>query len=126
MGFNQEISEAAEVIKDAEKVTIISHIDADGITSEAIMRQAVSRCGIQINSVFVRQLEPLTMKHVPEDDSLKIFIDLGAGQQNLLEERGLSELSSFTEESTEVPITWAKFAIKLFDSEGSETSPSLL
>lgn len=91
MGFNQEISEAAEVIKDAEKVTIISHIDADGITSEAIMRQAVSRCGIQINSVFVRQLEPMTMKYVPDDDSLKIFIDLGAGQQNLLEERGLLE-----------------------------------
>ena len=91
MGFKEEISEAAEKIKDARSATIISHIDADGITSEAIMRQAVSRCGIDVDSVFVRQLEPMTMKHVPEDDSLKIFIDLGAGQQNLLEERGLSE-----------------------------------
>ncbi len=91
MGFQQDISEAAEIIKDAESVTIISHIDADGIASEAIMRQAVSRCGIELKSVFVRQLEPMTMKYVPDDDSLKIFIDLGAGQQNLLEERNISE-----------------------------------
>ncbi|MDD4127720.1 MAG: DHH family phosphoesterase, partial [Methanomicrobium sp.] len=91
MGFEEEISEAAEMIKDAGSVTIISHIDADGISSEAIMRQAVSRCGIEFKSVFVRQLEPMTMKYVPDDDSLKIFIDLGAGQQNLLEERNLSE-----------------------------------
>ena len=91
MGFKKEISEAAEMIKNARSATIISHIDADGITSEAIMRQAVSRYAIDVNSVFVRQLEPMTMKYVPDNDSLKIFIDLGAGQQNLLEERGLSE-----------------------------------
>ena len=91
MGFEKEISDVAGIIKDSGKVTIISHIDADGITSEAIMRQAVAREGIGVKSVVVRQLEPLTMKHVPDDDSLKIFIDLGSGQQNLLEERGLSE-----------------------------------
>ncbi|MBN1431466.1 MAG: DHH family phosphoesterase [Methanomicrobiaceae archaeon] len=91
MGFEKEISDVAGIIKDSGKVTIISHIDADGITSEAIMRQAVAREGIEVKSVFVRQLEPLTMKHVPDDNSLKIFIDLGSGQQNLLEERGLSE-----------------------------------
>ncbi|MBP2132451.1 RecJ-like exonuclease [Methanomicrobium sp. W14] len=91
MSFESDIKEAAEIIKDAESVTIISHIDADGITSEAIMRQAVSRCAISLKSVFVRQLEPLTMKNVPDDDSLKIFIDLGAGQQNLLDEKKIPE-----------------------------------
>jgi RecJ-like exonuclease len=91
MGLYRDAQEAAEKIKEAESATIISHIDADGIASEAVMRQAISREAIDVKSVFVRQLEPLTMKHVPEDDSLKIFIDLGAGQQNLLEERGLSE-----------------------------------
>jgi len=91
MGFEKDVSAVAEIIKDSKSVTIISHIDADGITSEAVMKQAVAREGIEVKSVFVRQLEPLTMKHVPDDDSLKLFIDLGAGQQNLLEERGLSD-----------------------------------
>lgn len=91
MGFANEVSEVSEKIKDAESVTVISHIDADGIASEAVLRQAIARCGIDVTSVFVRQLEPITMKYIPDNSSLKVFIDLGAGQQNLLEERGLRE-----------------------------------
>jgi len=90
MGFFAEVRGAAETIRAAETVSVISHIDADGISSEAIVRTAVARAGVPVTSHFVRQLEPLTMKAVPEDDSLKVFVDLGAGQQNLLEERGLS------------------------------------
>lgn len=90
MGFAQDITEAAERILTAKSVTLISHIDADGITSEAIMAQALKRAGICVTPVFVRQLEPLTMKHIPKDDTLKIFTDLGAGQQNLLEDAGFA------------------------------------
>jgi RecJ-like exonuclease len=91
MGFCDDVKAAAELITAAREVTIISHIDADGISCEAILSQAVSRYGIPARSVFVRQLEPLTMPQVPSDPSFKIFCDLGAGQQNLLEERGLRE-----------------------------------
>jgi len=91
MGFSDDVKAAAEQIAAAPEITIISHIDADGIASEAILSQAISRQGITVRSVFVRQLEPLTMPQVPSDPSLKIFSDLGAGQQNLLEERGLTE-----------------------------------
>jgi single-stranded-DNA-specific exonuclease len=91
MGFNDDVKAAAEQIKAAPEITIISHIDADGIACEAILSQAISRLGIPVKSVFVRQLEPLTMPQVPADSSLKIFSDLGAGQQNLLFERGLTE-----------------------------------
>ncbi|MDU9376826.1 hypothetical protein McpSp1_14590 [Methanocorpusculaceae archaeon Sp1] len=89
MGFIEDISAAAEIIRNADAVTLISHIDADGITSEAIAAQAVARLGIPVTPVFVRQLEPLTMRHVPDDDTLKVFTDLGAGQQNLMEEAGM-------------------------------------
>jgi RecJ-like exonuclease len=91
MGFCDDVKAAAEQIAAAPEITIISHIDADGIASEAVLYQAISRQGITVRSVFVRQLEPLTMPQVPSDSSLKIFSDLGAGQQNLLEERGLTE-----------------------------------
>ena len=89
MGFIEDISTATGMIRNADAVTLVSHIDADGIASEAITAQAISRLGIPVTPVFVRQLEPLTMRHVPNDDTLKIFTDLGAGQQNLMEEAGL-------------------------------------
>ncbi|MDD4136985.1 MAG: phosphoesterase, partial [Methanoregula sp.] len=91
MGFCDDVKAAAEQIAAAPEITIISHIDADGISCEAILSQAVSRLGIPVKSVFVRQLEPLTMPQVPADSSLKIFSDLGAGQQNLMLDRGFSQ-----------------------------------
>jgi single-stranded-DNA-specific exonuclease len=91
MGFCDDVKAAAEQIVAAPEITIISHIDADGIACEAILSQAITRLGIPVRSVFVRQLEPLTMPQVPSDTSLKVFTDLGAGQQNLLFERGLSD-----------------------------------
>jgi RecJ-like exonuclease len=91
MGFCDEVKAAAETITAADNITIISHIDADGIASEAILSQAIARAGIPHRSVFIRQLEPLTMPQVPRDSSLKLFTDIGAGQQNLLSECGLAE-----------------------------------
>jgi len=91
MGFSDDVKAVAEEIVAAPEITIISHIDADGIASEAILSQAIRRLGTPVRSVFVRQLEPLTMPQVPSDTSLKIFTDLGAGQQNLLFERGLTD-----------------------------------
>ncbi|HJJ46657.1 MAG TPA: DHH family phosphoesterase [Methanocorpusculum sp.] len=81
-----DIKRAVERIRSAEKITVISHIDADGIASASIMLQAIKRECIPVVSVFVRQLEPLTIQHIPHDNSLKLFTDLGSGQQNLLEQ----------------------------------------
>jgi single-stranded-DNA-specific exonuclease len=91
MGFDADVQEVAGRISEATSATVISHIDADGITGEAILCQALARAGIAVSSVFVRQLEPMAMRHVPQDSSLKIFVDLGAGQQNLIEEHGLGK-----------------------------------
>ena len=90
MGLNRDLRQAADRIIDADSVTVVSHIDADGISTEAILAQAIAREEIPVESIFVRQLEPVAMRHVPRDDSLKVFADLGAGQQNLIEEHGLS------------------------------------
>jgi RecJ-like exonuclease len=90
MDFTEDINIATTIIKNADAVTLISHVDADGIASEAIVAQAISRLDIPITPIFVRQLESRTMQYVPNDDTLKIFTDLGAGQQSLMEEVGLS------------------------------------
>ena len=56
MGFCDDVKAATEQITAAHEITIISHIDADGISSEAILSQAISRGGIPVRSIFVRQL----------------------------------------------------------------------
>ena len=89
MGVVEDISRAADRLTEADAVSLISHIDADGITSFSIISQALAREGIPVHPVFVRQLEPMTVPHIPKDDSLKVFTDLGSGQQGLLEEAGI-------------------------------------
>ena len=54
MGFTDDVKAASEQIAAAHEITIISHIDADGISCEAILSQAISRHGIPVRSVFVR------------------------------------------------------------------------
>lgn len=89
MRLIDQAAAAAEMIRDAGSVTVVSHIDADGIASEAVLAQAIAREGIHVETVFVRQLEPMAMHRIPYDDSLKVFSDLGAGQQDLIAGRGL-------------------------------------
>ncbi|MDD1724117.1 MAG: DHH family phosphoesterase [Methanospirillum sp.] len=89
MSFEEDIRAASDVIRDSEEVTIISHIDADGISSEAILALALSREGIRVTTRFVRQIDPLTLDQIPSDSSLKIFSDFGSGQQEMLKEKGL-------------------------------------
>ncbi len=91
MGVMEDVSEAVARIQSSEKITVISHIDADGIASASIMLQAITREHIPVTPVFIRQLEPLTITHIPRDSSLKLFTDLGSSQQTLLEEAGFSE-----------------------------------
>jgi single-stranded-DNA-specific exonuclease len=91
MGLIDDARAAARDMVCHNSVTIVSHIDADGIAGETILAQALAREGIEVKSVFVRQLEPLTMRQVPRDNSFKVFCDLGAGQQNLLAEAGLRD-----------------------------------
>jgi single-stranded-DNA-specific exonuclease len=89
MSLPEDIREATHTIADQTDVTLISHIDADGIASEAILAKALGRAGIRVRSVFIRQLEPLMMHRIPVDGSFKVFLDLGAGQQGLLAESGI-------------------------------------
>ncbi len=90
MSFEGDIRAGADLIKEHDSATIISHIDADGISSESILSIALKRAGISVKSVFVRQLDPLTIPEIPHDKSLKIFSDLGSGQKAMLTEGGIT------------------------------------
>lgn len=89
MSLDKDVRSAAETILSCKSATVISHIDADGISSESILSQAISRAGIPVRSIYIRQLDPLTLHEIPDDNSLKIFSDFGSGQQTMLQEKGI-------------------------------------
>ena len=67
-------------ILEKSEVKIVSHIDADGITSAAIICKALNRAGIENSVSFVKQLDENTIQELADHNpELVIFTDLGSG-----------------------------------------------
>lgn len=79
----QESLRAAESIGSAKRVRVISHYDADGITSAAIVVRALEREGKPFHLTTVKQLsEQLIGQLSSERGDLILFTDTGAGFLN--------------------------------------------
>jgi len=121
---------AAKVLKEYKKETpirVVSHLDADGLSSAGIVGQALLRFGVPFKIRIEKSLDEKIVKELSsEKSSLTIFADMGSAYHNLLNQF-LNEThliildhhqpqDSDLSESTQVnPITWG------FDG-GSEIS----
>jgi RecJ-like exonuclease len=80
---------AAEIILSFPKSTmirIISHYDADGISSAAIISNAVLRAGYNIHTTLMRNPFDKGLERISkEDNNLIIFSDMGSGQIETIE-----------------------------------------
>ncbi len=80
MTLEEKAKECAEHIKKHSSILVVSHIDADGLTSAAIMGKALERKGIEYKTRFVKQLDSRTLTEIAEQNpELVIFTDLGSG-----------------------------------------------
>lgn len=87
----------AKRIKAASHVTVVSHIDADGLTSGAIAADMLQRAGIPHEVRFEKQLDKTAIdKIAAEDPETVLFTDFGSGQ--------LPEIQPLTEEGICTPI----------------------
>jgi single-stranded-DNA-specific exonuclease len=78
---------AAEKIRKYRFVRIISHNDADGLTSAGIMAQALLRAGIRFQLSIAGRLDEALIEEVNRSISqgeLVIFCDMGSGQPELI------------------------------------------
>ncbi len=83
----QESIRAAEFIEHARQIRIVSHYDADGITSAAIVVRALEREGKPFHLTIVKQLSEEIVKQLsPDKADLFLFTDLGAGFLNEIQE----------------------------------------
>jgi RecJ-like exonuclease len=78
--------EIAETIRYADSVRIISHYDADGISSAAIMVRALKRMNKRFHLTFVNQLDEDNIKKFSKEDyNIVLFLDLGSGQLDAIQ-----------------------------------------
>jgi len=79
-GFLDRAKHLAEIIRKAGSVTVVSHIDADGISSAAIAKRALDRLEVPHRLQFVKSLgeeEKTAISKMPED--IIWICDLGGG-----------------------------------------------
>lgn len=67
-------------------VKIISHYDADGITSAAIMARSLERLNKKFSLLIVKNLEKEIIKKLPEDHVL-LFLDLASNSLDYLKKK---------------------------------------
>lgn len=80
MTIEKKAVQCAEYIKKHAFSLVVSHIDADGLTSAAIMGKALEREGIEYETCFVKQLDNQTLTGIADrNPELVIFTDLGSG-----------------------------------------------
>ena len=75
----------ADRLKRARHVKVVSHIDADGLTSAAVAARALERLGKPYEVEFLKSLKPEDVTRLRNENPDTLwFTDLGAGAANLL------------------------------------------
>ncbi len=79
--MNEKAGLIAEKLLSREKVKVVSHIDADGISSASIAYKALERADIEADVDFIKQLDESRIKKLKDSGFEFIwFTDLGSGQ----------------------------------------------
>lgn len=77
----------ADFLYAADRVLLVSHIDADGLTSAAIASQALSRADIAHEVAFENQLDADAIAEIATREfSTVLFTDFGSGQLDIITE----------------------------------------
>ncbi|MFW6448580.1 MAG: DHH family phosphoesterase [Halobacteriota archaeon] len=72
-------------LRESAEVLLVSHIDADGLTSAAIAATALRRAGIPHEVAFCRQLDARELDRIAAaDPETVLFTDFGSGQIELI------------------------------------------
>lgn len=89
-GLVDAAKETARFLLGVDRIEIVAHIDADGITSASIASMALDRRGIDHEVHFLKKLDPVAVGKINECASDAIWlVDLGSGSYNILDHGGL-------------------------------------
>ncbi|MFC5278048.1 DHH family phosphoesterase [Halorubrum rubrum] len=72
-------------LREADRVLLASHIDADGLTSAAVASSALARAGIDHEVVFEKQLDAESIARIAAREfEVVLFTDFGSGQLDVI------------------------------------------
>jgi len=87
----EKAGECARYIKEHNEALVISHIDADGVTSAAIMCTTLEREGIDYEVRFLKQLDSAALNEIANlGKQLVIFTDLGSAMTDQINALGIN------------------------------------
>ncbi len=90
-GFFERARECAEFLREAGDVLLISHIDADGLTSAGIASAALDRAGVGHETRFSKQLDDEDLEEIEgSGHDVVLFTDFGSGILDEVVERGFT------------------------------------
>jgi len=79
-GFTNAAKDLAEILLDAARVSIVAHIDADGICGASIASTALEREGIEHSVRFVKRLDETEIARINGDPADVVWlVDMGSG-----------------------------------------------
>ncbi len=79
--LHERAGACAECLRAADAVLVVSHIDADGLTSAAIATLMLERAGIPAETAFADQLDAAEIERIAAADyDTVLFTDFGSGQ----------------------------------------------
>lgn len=79
MVYRLSLEKIVKRLKELENPIVVSHIDADGLSSGGIMLKTLRSIGKDAEILPIRQLDQTTHDDIPWDGEL-VFVDLGSGQ----------------------------------------------
>jgi single-stranded-DNA-specific exonuclease len=89
-GFDRKAKEIADFLLSCKKVTVIGHIDADGITATSIAYKSLKDQRIEARYDFIKKIDENEIKRINQIDSDGVLlVDLGSGYYSKLDHPGL-------------------------------------
>ncbi len=83
--FFKKAKELTSFVKNENNIMVVSHLDADGLTSAAIILQTLKREGIIYNLRVVQTVDQKVVEELKSISEEKIiFVDIGSGQLELV------------------------------------------
>ena len=93
--LRKEASKCADEIKKHKSVHVVSHIDADGLTSAGIICTALERRDFEYTTRFIKQLDEKALDTIADENhEIVIFTDLGSGMCELIKSRRIHAVIS--------------------------------
>ena len=89
-GFDRQAKEIADFLLGCKKVTVVGHIDADGITATSIAYKSLQDQRIDVNYNFIKKIDENEIKRINRIGSDGVLlVDLGSGYSSKLDHPGL-------------------------------------